>query len=292
MADLESQIDSSSSSAYLIPNIVHFIHIYIHRSFSLWNYLAVLSVYTHQKPDIIYLYYTVHEKNNVWWTAVIKLVTLVKIDDVKEYRGIKLNCPQYQADVIRLQKLIEKGGIYLDTDILTLKSYNPLRNYECVLGGEGYKNHIEGLYTSDLNILGSISNAVILSKPNHRFIRHWLDIFPLKFRTGSWAYHAVTLPLELVREDPTWFHVEPVESFIPFDFRRRYVFIEADDTQYRIFQSKIAKSYCFHLWENIWRKDGTLLRITPQYLKRSKSLFACICNQYLDTIYRLSSIDK
>ncbi len=274
--------------SHLIPNIIHFIHIYKSRSFRLWNYLAVLSAYTHQKPDVIYLYYTVHETDNIWWTAVQELVTLVKIDDVKEYLGVKLDCPQYQADVVRLQKLIEKGGIYLDTDILTLKSYDPLRKFECVLGGEGYKGHVWGLHTADLNKIGSISNAVILVAPNHRFIKRWLEVFPQKFKAKSWAYHAVILPLEMVREDSTWFHVEPVESFIPFDFRRRYVFEEVTNPKREKHLATLKDSYCFHFWENIWRNDGTLTRITSQYLETSTSVFAAICVQYLYIVKPIS----
>ena len=208
-----------TENKYLIPNIIHFIHISGYRQFSFCNMLAVLSAHRVQKPDKLYLYYTDEETDNRWWNIAKEYATLVKINPLTEFQGVKLDYPQYQADVIRLQKLVELGGIYLDTDILTLKSFDPLRHHSCVMGGEGYNGHVEGLNTNDLDKIGSISNAVIMAEPNHRFTKKWLELLPSKFKHSIWAYHAVVLPLEMVKEDHTLYHVEPVESFIPFDFR-------------------------------------------------------------------------
>lgn len=272
-----------SVNNYKIPNIIHFIHISGYRKFSFCNMLAVLSAYKKQNPEKLYLYYTEEENDNRWWNITKNYVTLVKIEPIREFKGIRLNYPQYQADIIRLQKLVEMGGIYLDTDILTLKSYDPLRTYDCVLGGEGYLDHVEGLNTNDLSKIGSISNAVIMAEPNNRFIKEWLDIMPSKFNHSVWAYHAVVLPKEMISEDKTLFHLEKVESFIPFDFRNPYIFDEVGEEISIKLSEKLRDSYCFHLWETIWR-ENFLNRIDEDYLEKSSSLFADLFKKYLKYI--------
>ncbi|MCC8153387.1 MAG: glycosyl transferase, partial [Tannerellaceae bacterium] len=42
----------------------------------------------------------------------------------------------FVSDVARLRALIEYGGIYLDTDVEVLKSFDDLLNYHCVFGME------------------------------------------------------------------------------------------------------------------------------------------------------------
>ena len=45
---------------------------------------------------------------------------------------------EHQSDVARLQILLHVGGIYLDDDVITVRSLNELRHNEMVLGEENY----------------------------------------------------------------------------------------------------------------------------------------------------------
>lgn len=258
----------------MIPNIIHFMYFIGENSrpFSYVNYLAVKTAYIVQQPDIIYFYYNVEPKNNPNWEKMKQFVTLVYLNPPTTYKGASLYCPQYQADVIRLQKLLEHGGVYMDTDVLSLKSYENLLQYDCVLGGEGYLNHVDNLFTNDVNKMVSISNAVIMAEPNNKFIQMWLDETP-KFMDLKWAYHAVVLPMEMYKKDNTLFHLEPVETFVPFDFRNPYIFDEVDNMK------KLNNSYTIHLWDTIWKEQ--LQKIDTEYLKNSKSLFAKIFKKYI-----------
>jgi len=45
---------------------------------------------------------------------------------------------EHQSDTARLQILLEMGGIYMDDDLVLLKSLDPLRSHQMVLGEENY----------------------------------------------------------------------------------------------------------------------------------------------------------
>ena len=60
---------------------------------------------------------------------------------------------EHQSDVARLQILLEIGGIYIDDDILFLKSFDELRNHQTVLAEENYD---------------ALGNGVILHKILHK----------------------------------------------------------------------------------------------------------------------------
>ena len=127
----------------MIPNVVHFIYFNgpNSRDFSYLNYLAVRAAHDIQQPDTIYMHYNTEPVGNPNWDRMKSYVTLAQITPPERLMGVKLGYVQYQADVVRLQKLLEHGGIYLDTDILMLKPLTPFMDRHCVMGAEGYVDH-------------------------------------------------------------------------------------------------------------------------------------------------------
>ena len=93
--------------------------------FNIIRYLNVKSAYDVNKPDNIFYYYK-HEPEGEWWDRALKYITPIKIEPPTEIFGNPVNHFAHQADVIRLQVLIEEGGIYLDSDVLCNKSFGPL----------------------------------------------------------------------------------------------------------------------------------------------------------------------
>jgi hypothetical protein len=93
-------------------------------SFDIIRYLAIKSAHDVNKPDNIFFYYC-YEPYGEWWDRAQKYITPVKVEPPKEIFGNPINSYAHQADVIRLQVLIEEGGIYLDSDTLCLKPLTP-----------------------------------------------------------------------------------------------------------------------------------------------------------------------
>ena len=219
------------SSENKIPSVIHFIHIF-KRDFSLLNYLSVSSA-RHHHPDWRIIIHTDSEDapegyNRKYWNKIKDKVE-IKIDNIPtEFNGQKIKWPQYTADLMRLRILKEKGGIYMDTDVIVLKPLDDLCGHAFTISGEGKRDGFTG-NENTLESSGSISNACILSCPNHEFINDWLELLPEHWDKG-WAHHAVVLPYKMLESGKyTPFSDHNINlissnSFNPFHFKSNWLF--------------------------------------------------------------------
>ena len=254
----------------LVPSLVHFIFLGEDRPFKFLHYLAILSAHVRSSPDQIVVHGSREPVESPWWRRIKPLVTYEQVELVREFRGREIDFYQHQADVIRLEKLIERGGIYLDLDILTLRSLNPLRRYSCVIGGERYRDGREGAFSNDPHDFASVANAVIMAVPESPFLREWYERMEIG---DDWAHHAVVTPHELILERPELAHVEPVESFMPFSYRDEFVFDELPSAERaELLKTRSGQSHTAHFWETMWG-PRFLDAIDPDYLATRQNLF-------------------
>jgi len=92
--------------------------------------------------------------------------------------------------------LSENGGIYLDTDVIVLKSFDPLRKtYPLTLGRE---------------TVSSIANGIIISTPRQPFLCVWYHGYRNydPHEPGAWSYYSVITAHKLAELFPNHVHVE------------------------------------------------------------------------------------
>ena len=123
---LSSRGRHADSSAALVPNVAHFVFGLDDRPANL-NYayfLNVVSAALVLQPDKIMMHYAT-PPDGLWWKELQPLLHLVKYDleSTKQRFGIPLRHYAHRADVIRLEALLEHGGVYLDMDSLVLKDF-------------------------------------------------------------------------------------------------------------------------------------------------------------------------
>lgn len=176
---------------FVVPNVVHFIFgldpTFGHIKFGLIHYLALVGTALHIRPDEIRWHYKFLPANNSYWECAAPLVTLVPEEDVTTVHGRPLKMRvQHRADIIRMQIMLNDGGMYLDSDVVPLKSWEDLRHTPLSMGLE-----------SD----AGLCNAVMVGAPNTTFIRRWWAEYA-RFDPDAWAYHSVHLPRELQRAHP------------------------------------------------------------------------------------------
>lgn len=257
-----------------IPNIIHFMWFTgpKSREFSYINYLAVKIANDVQRPDKILFYYNEDHPENPHWQAMKQYVEMVKLEPPTEWDGSSLgDWPQYQADIVRLQQLHARGGIYLDTDSLLLKPLDDLMDYGYVQGAflEGFS---EGAIKGEKE---HMPGTPILAERGADFIRIWLDRMADGLRKGVWAWHCVCLPAEIYHEHPDLAHVIQADLVIPFDFNDKKI-LQPEYTEETL--SSVENAYTVHMWDTIWSED--LKQITPEYLKNVDNAFTRLFKKY------------
>lgn len=256
----------------MIPKIIHFIF-YGFTEFEYTHYLAVKSALSVHKGWHVKIHCAKIPHNNTLWNEVAPQVELVHCEPPTHFRGVELTSYQYKADITRLELLIQQGGAYMDVDVISLRSFDDLVSHSCVLGVE----RAEDPNTTDLALVDSITNAVILCEPNHPFIIDMLNKTADNLNNEAWAHHAVKLPLQMLRASKYDVCIQPSKTFMPFDFRD-YSLFEKDLTKV----SLIAESYTMHMWDTIWRHPikNVLAQVDNNFLNQSNTLLAEICKQY------------
>jgi hypothetical protein len=257
-----------------IPNIIHFVFGLKEQTeeFELYRYIAIKSAYDVNKPDKIYFHYH-YEPYGYYWEKIKPLLILNKVELPKEIYGNEIYHYAHKADIIRLQKLIEYGGIYLDIDTICLRSFKDLLSYDFVMGEQNNKDNSE---------IYGLCNAVILSKPNSKFGLKWLESyrnFKSKGRDKFWDEHSVLMPLELSKTNikdikilshnsffyPLWYNIEEI------------LFNE----NYNIDQYKhiISNNYCIHLWDTY--THNILKKLTENDILNKNTLYNIFSRKFI-----------
>ncbi|HVT14682.1 MAG TPA: glycosyltransferase [Thermoanaerobaculia bacterium] len=260
----------------MIPNVIHFCYGFVPdlngKPFSLVHYLAVRSAAETNHPEAIRFYYK-HEPRGEWWERARPYLELVPIEPPHEIHGVPVRHHAHQTDYVRLQILRHQGGIYLDMDVLCLRSFRELRSREFVLGQEG----VEGRH--------GLCNAVILAAPGAWFTEKWLEGFdPARshwngFRSTGWDRHwnemAVRYPAFLARTYPARVHVLDHRAFFwPTweDSHLRMLYLDSG--------LSFADSYCVHLWEQVaWERY--LADLTIDSIRRVDTNFNLLARRFL-----------
>lgn len=176
---------NKSNSLSNIPNIIHFVFGLKEQTeeFLFVYFVSIYSAWIINKPDKIYFYYH-YEPYGKWYNKLKNIPNIIfeKVN-IPTHIGKKLiKKTAHKADIIRMEKLITRGGIYMDIDTISVRKYNYLLNNEVVLGKEG--NY-------------GICNAIMMTKPNSKFFKIWMDKYEDEFLTDGWAEASIILPKKL-----------------------------------------------------------------------------------------------
>lgn len=218
--------------------------------FHLCFYLCIESCYRVNQPDRIYFYYH-HEPFGSYWKLAKKRVIPVRVDLVPfvsrfhygfKNRGCKKYSYAHHSDFIRLEKLIEHGGVYADIDTIFVQKIPPfLFEKPFVLGREN-----DVFCQTTRRIRPSLCNALIMSRKGAEFARLWSENMASTF-DGSWSNHSTFLPQKLSEKYPELIHIEPSRSFYKHMWTREgiWTLLEGCDTDYE-------GVFSMHLWSHLW----------------------------------------
>lgn len=229
------------------------------KPWSLVHYVCLRSAIERIKPTQVF-FYCEHEPTGPWWDLSREMVSVERIKAPRQIFGNPVAHFAHRADIVRLEKLLSKGGIYLDADVFVHRSFDDLLAHATVLG----KQVVDG------EELG-LCNAVILSEAQAPFLRRWHSEYRSFRSTGHdiyWDEHSVRLPNQLSKQFPDEVTVLPSFAFFwP-------TFTEADLAL--IFESSaaidVSRAYATHLWESpAWATH--LEHLTPGRVRAIDSNF-------------------
>ena len=202
MIEIVQEKISSTFKGYKVPNIVHYVWFGC-GEYRITAYLAMLSALKYQNPALILLHTDCPPKG-VYWDlfkgAAGSKLKIVKKSPPQEIFGKKVKKVEHQADVSRLQILLEVGGMYFDTDLLVLKNLNVLRRDHDIVLGEA----------SPI----SLANGGILANKNSWFLKRWFQEYQ-NFNDDQWGESSVKTPMALWRVFPNEIHVVEVVMMRP-----------------------------------------------------------------------------
>ena len=225
----------------LVPNIVHWVSPGLDgEPFPYWAHLNLAAVIDVLRPEVFYFHHVEGcLPSGRWWDAAAPLLTLVSTPPVEQVYGNPVRLLAHRADVMRLVALAHMGGIYLDSDVLPLRSFAPLMRNAFVIGMQSTER---------------TANAVLLAARGAPFTLRWLDAYH-NFSDADWDGHSVRLPFALAQAHPgdalwlprtAWFAPGP-----------------DDDPGYELFERRISEDdpmlhdgsvpFAHHLWHQITR---------------------------------------
>lgn len=272
----------------VIPNDFHFIFgLQKQREpFHLCHYLCIESCFQVNRPEHIFLYYH-YKPFGSYWDLIAPRLILVKVDpnpllSIRRYGLRNLACWRYRyahhADFIRLEKLLERGGVYADIDTIFVNPF-PLHLFteDFVLGRE-----IDVVSQTTGKKQPSLCNAVILARPGAVFGQLWLAAMETAFN-GSWSNHSTILPQQLSRQHPELIHIEPSRTFY------KHMWTPAGlQTLLQGLDPDFNEVVSMHLWSHLWwsrrRKDFCSFHaglLTEEYIRKVDTTYNIVARKFL-----------
>jgi hypothetical protein len=273
-----------------IPRIAHFVFGLREQSepFHLLHYLSIESCRRILQPEAIFLHYH-HLPFGVYWDAIRPHLNLIRVAPVQEVASAHYDprlVPEryryaHHADFVRLDALIEHGGVYADIDTLFLRPLpDSLFEERFVIGREP---EMQDELTGELK--PSLCNALLMAQPGAEFARVWRARMAGAIN-GAWSNHSGFLAQSLSEELPAAVRVEPEPSFFPVPCTPVGI-----DGLLRDGRPDLSHSYLVHLWAHVWwnqdRTDFSSYHagdFTLPYLRASRSPLAKLARPYLPAI--------
>ena len=147
---------------------------------------------------------------------------------------------------MRLEVLINYGGIYFDTDVLALRSFESLRNLsDVVMANQDYDTK-------------TACSAVIIAKKNASFLRRVYDAYQ-SFDDRCWDCHSVRLTGQLALIYSAEIKLLPTVSFFYPNYKQANLFFQDNSYDFK-------SNYASHLWSKVFYDQ--LAKLTPKTILR------------------------
>ncbi|KAJ4422715.1 hypothetical protein N0V82_002612 [Gnomoniopsis sp. IMI 355080] len=302
------RIPSTTDRTRTIPRIVHLVQLKSDENaelhFSFQSFLCLYTAYHFIKPDTIFIH-TDHSQDSLehaidhgssWTRKVLTAFpNVVKLNSVTPptvaTNGLPIERIEHKSDFVRMEQIAIYGGLYLDWDVVTIRSPTPLLDsgFAAIVGRQ---------------VDGNINNGCFMATKDSALVDLMRREMPVEF-SGEWQHHSTGLitpiaerisyvPGEVLILDqkafaPTsWWddsasalfsEREDSEKPVPVDDQLNVDTLNATDRWYsrakgREWEIDFSQTYFLHAFKAIWGPVARFDGINLQYILRRKSNYA------------------
>jgi hypothetical protein len=235
-----------------IPNVIHYMTL-DDKEMTFLEWLAIRSAIHYLRPDKIYLHGE-SEPVGEWYRKLCEHhSTIVQFHLIPMPRqtifGVPLKRMAHRSDFLRLAILYCYGGVYMDTDILVLRSFDDLR-----------ESGFDAVYAAG-HAPKTVGFSVWLSKSHTDLLRVHLQRAHHAFN-GKYTTHSTQLLASLIYRSnissfgSTRFLLLKPSAFFPFPPEPNQIFEYWHDAPDPHRLAPFASSYCIHLYHLLERHWG------------------------------------
>jgi hypothetical protein len=244
---------------YVTPKLIHFIWLTDSLSFELplIAYIALKSAHK-VNPSYQLLLHTNSLPSGALWERARHFVTLISKPLDTEIVNQNIHRVEHKSDVMRLNLMLQFGGVYLDLDTICLRPFDAFLTDKVVMGRESPSG---------------LCNAVIISPPNSPFVQLWRERYK-DFHNNQWNEFSVQLPNTLASEHGDLINVQSVEVFFEPTFSEKSL----EDLFVNV--KPFPNAHIFHLWNKLSKEFTS--GITARSLRDTDSTYSLAARQVLD----------
>ena len=271
----------------MIPRVAHFVFGLERQRepFHFLHYASIESCRQVLEPEAIYFHHK-HLPWGEWWERIRPHLTLVEVNDASEVLAADYSAGHvplryryaHHADFVRLDALIERGGVYADVDTIFVRPFpEELFAAPFVIGREPM---VRDEHTGERR--PSLCNALLMAEPRAAFARAWRQRMAAALN-GTWSNHSGFLPMELSQSMPTAVRVEPETTFFPFGPTRAGLSRLLEE-RHAVPAAALSVHLSAHLWWERGRRDFSWVHggwCTPSLIRHAPTTLADIARPYL-----------
>ncbi|KAK3101565.1 hypothetical protein FSP39_004524 [Pinctada imbricata] len=193
--DTTEQVLARSLLPGEIPKLVHFVW-FDDKNLTFMMYLSIRSVLTVLNPDKVFI----HSDSKLAGDYSEKIIKDPRVEflhrEIPEFIfGRKLDFIEHKTDVVKLNILLEYGGIYLDWNIVSVQSIDDIiaTGYDAIMN--------IGNNTREIN------NGVVMAKPDSHFLKYCLKSY-IHYKGDRWPISEMEIRNKLSALYPGTIHYQ------------------------------------------------------------------------------------
>ncbi len=273
-----------------VPKIIHYIWIGANgKPFNVHHMVSIKAV-AHYNPGYEIKIHCDEVPTGPYFDKIKDMVTIKFADVPHEVFGVPFLYNPNKATLLRINILLEEGGIYQDLDIITLRSYDDLLDHDVCMGYELSEmmspRQILGLLKNGrfevLKFRGRITkglcNGFLISAKNSQFLQDWLEGFR-NYDNKNWGFYSVKMPYALQQSGKYDFQMIPA-------YQTHFPGCHPDELKLLFEQnilndSKYTGRYFLHTWESKSFKQYLEPLLDEAKIKSTNSTYCNAIKQFI-----------